>query len=401
MNTNRRSFLKCLPVAAGCLLLAACGGGSGATPAGSAASPAGSGAAGKPAGSGAQASGAQTNWDALIAAAKKEGTLTLAVAPGGGSSARDVIPPAFKQDFGIDVEVLVGPSSQLVTRLKLEQSSGQSTVDVTIGGADTMYSSFYGDKLIEPMKPLLINPEAINPSSWFVGHPWFMDPEQQSILRIASGLSSFNVVNSTMVKPSELGSWDDWLKPQYKGKISSFDPTINGAGGQHAAYIEYRKGPDFIKQLYAGQQVTFTQDMRQFADWVGQGKYPIGLGMSIVNIESLKKDGFPVEILPSYPETPGYITGGSGLMAVLKNPPHPNAAQLFVNWMAMDRGQSVYDKAVQLISPRTTVKSDWAPDYAVPKPGVDYTDTYSWDYTNTTYPQAFKAVRQALGAPNN
>ena len=53
------------------------------------------------------------------------------------------------------------------------------------------------------------------------------------------------------------------------------------------------------------------------------------------------KDGLPVTELPPFKDAPGYLTGGSGLMAELKQPPHPAAAQLFVNWMAMPHAQTI------------------------------------------------------------
>ncbi|HVA23345.1 MAG TPA: extracellular solute-binding protein [Chloroflexota bacterium] len=369
--------------------LVACGGTATAAPS------AGASQAAKPAAS--AGGGSQANWDALVAAAKKEGKLTLAVAPGGGTAARQAIPPAFKQDFGIDVEVLVGPSSQLVSRLKLEQSSALHTVDVVIGGADTMYQSFYGDKLIAPMRPQLINPDVLKGANWAVGKPWFMDPDQQYILRISSGLTGATAVNTKLVKPSDIASASDLLKPQFKGKLATFDPTINGAGAQHAAYLEYKLGPDFIKKLYVDQQPIKTQDNRQLADWVGRGNYPVAIVMNAVNIEQLKSDGLPVKELAPFKDAPAYLTGGSGLMAEIKGPPHPKAAQLFMNWMALPHGQTVYNRAVQMISPLTTVKSDWAPAYTVPKPGVNYTDSYAWSYVFDTYPKAFAAVRKIVG----
>ena len=377
-------------IVAACLGLVACGG-----------TPAASPSVGSPSAAKAEGSAGgdwQAKWNSLVAAAKKEGRLVLAVAPGGGASARQAIPPAFKEDFGIEVEVIVGPSSQMVERLKLERSSGIHSVDVTIGGADTMYHSFYDEKLIQPFRDQLINPEALDPKRWTVGKPWFMDPEEQSILRISTGITGFAAINTKFFSPNDFTSFNDFLKPQYKGKLSTFDPTINGAGGQHAAYLEYKLGPEYIKKLYVDQQPVKSQDNRQLSDWVGRGNYPLSIVMNAVNIEQLKSDGLPVKELPFFKEAPGYLTGGSGLMAEIKDPPHPNAAALFLNWMAIDRGQTVYDRAVQLISPRSSIKSDWAPEYVVPKPGVEYTDSYSWDYTFNVYPKAFETVRKILGA---
>jgi len=341
---------------------------------------------------------AGSQWDDLVAAAKKEGKITLTVGAGGGPQARTVIPPAFKEDFGIDVEVIVSPSTEMVSRLKLEQSSGLHTVDVAIGGSDTMYSSFYGDKLIAPMRPLLINLDVLNGTNWVSGKPWFMDPDQQYILRLSNGATGQTVVNTTSIKPSDLTSATDLLKPQYKGKLASFDPTINGAGAQHAVFLDVKLGIDFVKKLYVDQQSVRTQDNRQLADWVGRGNYPIAITMPSAYIEQSKHDGLPVTELPPFKDAPGYITAGSGLMAVLKDSPHPNAAQLFANWMAMPHGQTVYNRAQQMVSPLTTVKSDWVPSYVVPKPGVDYLDLYDWNYSVNIYPAALDEVRKALGS---
>src|SRR5439155_10969240 len=183
---------------------------------------------------------AKSKWDALVAAAKKEGTVTLSVGPGGGAQARQVLPPAFKEDYGIDLEVIVGPSTQTVERLKLERSSNIHSVDVVIGGSDTMYLSFYGEKLIAPFKSLLINPDVVNGANWTNGKPWFMDPEEESILRLSNGVTGHTAVNTKFVQPSELTSINDLLKPQYKGKLAGFDWTINGSGAQHAVFLQLK-----------------------------------------------------------------------------------------------------------------------------------------------------------------
>jgi hypothetical protein len=56
------------------------------------------------------------------------------------------------------------------------------------------------------------------------------------------------------------------------------------------------------------------------------------------------------------------------------------------------------NKAVGMSSVLKTVKSDWVPAYADPKPGIDYFDLYGWDYTVNKYPEALEIVRKTLGA---
>jgi ABC-type Fe3+ transport system substrate-binding protein len=261
-----------------------------------------------------------------------------------------------------------------------------------------MYLTMYPEKLIAPMRQLLIHPDALNGANWSDGKPWFMDPEGQYIMRISNGVTGQTVVNTNLVKAADLTMATDMLKPEYKGKLATFDPTINGSGAQHAVYLQTKLGADFVKKLYGDQQPVRTQDNRQLADWIGRGNYAIAINMTASNLEPLKKDGLPVTELPPFKDAPGYMTAGSGLLALLKGAPHPNAAQLFINWMAMPHGQTEFNKAVQMVSPLTTVKSDWVPSYVVPKPGVDYLDLYDWDYTTKIYPAAFESIKKTLGS---
>lgn len=394
-NITRRTFLGGA-AAWTTLLLGACGQGAAPSP---------SSAASKPAGAGgsiaASAVGGdwQTEWNSLVDAAKKEGTLTVHFAAGGGPPARQVLPPVLKQAFGIDLQVLVQPTAEFVTKLKLEQSTGLHTVDAVVSGANTMYGDMFGAKMFQPLRPKIFHPDATNPANWSIGKMWFMDPEEQYILRIANAVTGWVAINTDQIKPGELTSWQDLLKPQYKGKIASFDPTINGQGGQQSAYLDLKLGTDYVKRLYQGQAVQLTRDNGQFSDWLGRGNYPIAVSMDASAFEKLKKDGLPVAVIqPPFPDGPGYLTANTGLVGLLVNPPHPNAAQLFCNWIATAEGMAVYDKAINYVSPLKTVNSDWVTDYQRPKPGVDYLDTYDWKYALETYQVHFDAARKALGA---
>jgi ABC-type Fe3+ transport system substrate-binding protein len=254
-------------------------------------------------------------------------------------------------------------------------------------------------KMFQPLKPKMFHPEATNPADWSMGKMWFMDPEEQYILRIANAAAGWVFINTNLVKPDELTSWRDLLKPQYKGKIATFDPTIDGQGAGHAAYLDIKFGTDFVKQLYQGQAVQVSRDNAQLADWLGRGNASIAIGFTSSGFEKLKSDGLPVAVVqPAFADGPGYLTGSSGLVGLLNDPPHPNAAQLFCNWLATPAGMSVYDKGINQLSPLKTVKNDWIPEYQAPKQGVEYIDTYDWKYARETYPVHFAAVRKALAA---
>lgn len=384
---TRRSFLCAVAASASLPLLAACGQGpAAASPSGASAS-SGGGASG--------AAGWQAQWDSWLAGAKKEGKLVLGGPP--SPDARTKVPEAFAKQFGVTVEYLGGSSSDLANRLRTEQAANQYTVDLTLSGADTTYLVLYGQKMTEPVKPWLIHPEAIDPKAWRHGSVWYMDPEQQYVVRVSDYLSQMVWINTEHVKVDAIKAWHDLLKPEYKGKIVAYDPVKNGSGAQMAAFLWTKFGADFVKQLFIEQEVKIVQDYTQLSDYLARGTYPVELAGRGEDHERLKKDGFKVQALGALSDAAGTESAGFGLTNLLKNPPHPNAAKLFLNWILMKDGQSVWNNSQKTVSIRTDVDNSWLTEDIVPKPGLDYFDTYAWDYTLNGYPKANKAIKELLG----
>ncbi len=327
-----------------------------------------------------------------MVAAKKEGKLVLASGP--SPEARVRVPEAFKKRFGVDVEYLGGATSDLANRVRSEQAAGQYTVDVVIAGADTSYLVLHREQLIEPVRPHLIHPEALEPAAWKNGKVWFTDPEEQSIVRVSNQASLGIVVNPEFVQPDELTSWYDLLKPPYKGRIAAYDPTQSGNGGQRGAYLYNTLGAEFVKRLYIDQNVALTLDRRVMSNWLARGTYHIAISLGAEELDSLTSDGFKLRVVPPLPEAPGTLSAGFGLMSLMKNPPHPNAAKVFLNWMLMREGQTAYNSATRTVSVRSDVdSSSWASPHTIPKPGVNYFDTYAWEYTTTSWPKANQAIK--------
>jgi len=70
------------------------------------------------------------------------------------------------------------------------------------------------------------------------------------------------------------------------------------------------------------------------------------------------KAGLPIKALPVLKEGT-YGTGGSGNLAILKNPAHPNATKVFVNWLLSREGQEVTSKALGQATRRLDVDTKW------------------------------------------
>jgi ABC-type Fe3+ transport system substrate-binding protein len=394
---HRRRFLALVGLAGSAALLGACQQAPAAQPA-PAAPP--SGGAAKPAAAAptaaASASAADKAWQDLIAAARQEGKMVLVGPP--NPDLRANLPPRFKERFGVDMEYLSLPPNQteVINRLVSEKDAGIGTVDVLIGGAQSMFTVAYPAGIMAPVRPALVNPEALDASKWTVGKVWFKDPEDMYFMQMTNFVVGQLAVNADYVKPSELTNWQDLLDPKFTGKISAWDPTLPGTGWNTANWLRTTFGDDYLKRLYVDQKAGVPADARQWADWLARGTYPIAVGPGSRDIEALKQDGFHLEVIPPFAEAPGIVTGGYGLVLMLKNAPNPNAAKLFANWIVMREGQEAWGRLDQVPSIRTDLDNSWAPSYTVPKPGVNYFDSYDWNYVNTAFAESIPKIRQMM-----
>src|SRR3954469_2945656 len=154
-------------------------------------------------------------WEQLVADAKKEGKVVI-IAPS-DPQVREAIPAAFKARYGITVEYLGGRSSDMAARLRTERAAGVYTIDVALSGTLTMASIFYGEKMLDPLRPALIDPDVTDGAKWKSGKLWFIDPDDQYILRIFNTRTPMFYLNTDYVKPEEIQTAQDLLYPKFTG----------------------------------------------------------------------------------------------------------------------------------------------------------------------------------------
>jgi iron(III) transport system substrate-binding protein len=239
--------------------------------------------------------------------------------------------------------------------------------------------------LLDPIKSLLL-PEVLDGSKWKRGSPWFVDPEQQYVLRLFSNESEEFSINTRFVKPEEVRTARDLLNPKWKGKIATHDPSVPGTGSNQASRFYAVLGDDFIKRLFVDQKPVLSRDERQLTDWLLRGTYPIVFGVNDARIEEMRKEGMPVLAINSLSDLPGVVAVGNGLVGVFNKAPHPNAARLFVNWIASKEGLEVYARATGWATTRNDIdERSFVPADQIPTPGQEYFDVSDWDFVvNTT-----------------
>ncbi len=382
---DRRAFLRTLAVG-GAGLLAGCQGAP--TP-----RPAGAPTVG-PGGAPSTAS-APADWDALVAAAKQEGQLVLHGPP--NPDTRQMVPEAFTRRFGIPVEYNAVRTNELAAKMVAEKQAGLVTVDVMMIGLGTFADVLYPNGMLADVRSALILPEVTDPTVWLMEPAdLFLDPEHTRLMRLFYTATCPLAINRDYADPALIKSAQDLLRPELKGKLSAEDPTVSGSGANTATHLYLLFGEDFVRRLYLDQAVT-TRDYRQRADWLVRGTQPIALFMNAPDIDRAQKDGFPVDVVRTLPDLPGTTSSTFGVVGLIDGGPHANAARVFVNWIASREGLEVFSRAERVPGTRKDLDyAQWVPEYTIPLPGVNYLDTYTWDFKANTQPAAAAKVKEIL-----
>ncbi|MBI4334162.1 MAG: extracellular solute-binding protein [Chloroflexi bacterium] len=307
----------------------------------------------------------QSEWDQLVSEAKKEGNIALYAmfTP----PTRTALTAAFKQKYGIDLEVTVGRNAEIAEKLLRENRAGLNYADVVIAGKGSAFEVYNPAGLLTTLDPLLLLPEVKDPAAWWQGKLPHL--EDTTTLAFIAYVQPPMVVNTDMVKPAELSSLKDLLNPGWKGKITMNDPSAGGTGFSWFAVFSEILGYDYMRSL-ARMDVVFINDRRLQVEWVARGKYPLGLATMEAEVTEFTKLGAPLR--PVIPQEGSYLTHGAGVVSVFAKAPHPKAAKLFVNWLLSREGQTIYSRAEGNQSARVDVSTDHLPSDKVREPGRKY-----------------------------
>ena len=339
--------------------------------------------------------GAQTSpaMATLIAAAKAEGSVVIDGPP--NADARQGLVSGFQREYGIPVSYVASGSSSSSARIRAERAAGKYVLDVFLSGADAACITFLPSGWLDRIEPILVAPDVIDKSKWKDGHLWWED-DAHTILRILNTVAPGMAVNTKLVAPREVSTWKALLDPKWQGKIVAKDPLTYGAGSQINSYLYLTFGPGYVKKFYQEQKPVLSRNGRQSMQWLADGTYPIVLGPDAADMISFKKLGYPLEaVLPS--DGPSMLNCGWGLVCLMNKAPHPNAAKLFVNWIAGRAAQELYANANLSVSLRTDVKYDGLPSYLFPQRGIKYLDTSDWKFVTETHEASLNKVQALLG----
>ena len=258
--------------------------------------------------------------DALIAAAKEEGTLVVY-----GSCEEDYLAAAcdhFKELYGIDVQYQRLSTGEVQS--KIEEENGNPSGDVWFGGTTDPYNVSAAEGLLEPY-------EAIN-ASHLIG----------DMYRDADGCryGIYKGILGFMVNKDELDrmgleapqDWQDLLKEDYKGLICLSNYNTAGTAKLVVNTMIQKYGHDegiqYLVDLDKNIEV-YTKSGSGPSKNVGTGECVIGIGFLHDGITQIEDNGYGnIELIIPSSGTSFEI----GATAIFKGAKHPNAAKLWIEY---------------------------------------------------------------------
>ena len=268
----------------------------------------------------------------LAASASREGSVTLSWSQStlGGSQGAARFQAAMNKAFGTNIRVnfLPGPDmARVVNQVATEFSAGQKAhVDIVLGAA--------------PQIAPVVKLNFFEPVDWRQYLPGRITPEMIEldgrIIRFVTGLSG--VTYNSQLAPMKPTVLDDFLKPEWKGKIAS-TPYAAGLDVLLAQDVWGKeKTVSYVRAL--ARQIAGVMRCGE-TERVATGEY-LALVMDCTGQDALlwQEKGAPVaQLMPLDAAQQRYY-----YFAVPKNAQHPDAAKLFTLFLLTPEGQQlVYD----------------------------------------------------------
>jgi putative spermidine/putrescine transport system substrate-binding protein len=275
--------------------------------------------------------------DALIAAAKEEGTLTTSALPDDWCNYREMI-DTFKAKYGLEVNELdpnAGSNDELEAIKANKDNTGPQAPDVVDVGL-SFGPQGTEEGLLQPYK--VETWDTIPADAKDADGNWWGD---------YYGVLTFEV--NTDVVENVPQDWPDLLKPEYKNMVAlAGDPRTSNQAIQtvFAAALanggsldDAQPGLDFFKELVAAGN--FVPTIAK-PGTIAQGETPITIRWNynaLSNKDALAGNPEIAVVVPTQGRFAGVYVQGISAFA-----PHPNAAKLWQEFLYSDEGQLIWMK---------------------------------------------------------
>ncbi|MBI9101051.1 MAG: ABC transporter substrate-binding protein [Spirochaetales bacterium] len=282
----------------------------------------------------------EDDWDAIEAAAKEEGTLTVYSI----SSRVFEFARTFYKEYGIKVEASDLTTPALLEKLMREQEAGIFNADVVfVDDIPTVYNEFYYEGRLFPFVPSDLKDVII-------------DEALDAPLAIHHYGSRGIAYNTDYYSEPPIDSWWDLTRTEWKGKIIMKDPMNSGAEfNTFATFIQHHvdmeeayqdefgeelvkrdgipnAGYEFLLRLMENELILMADSgsvMSAVAS-SGQSAPPLGI-LGFSKLRTIEEERMSADFIKDLTPVTGFRT--TTIMAIGAFSSHPNAAKLMIKWM--------------------------------------------------------------------
>ena len=233
---------------------------------------------------------------------------------------------AFEKKYGVKLKTWRANSEKVLQRAVTEARAGRNDADVVETNGPQL-ESLYREKGLQPLRsPYLkdLMAQALQPHGHWVG------------TRINMFVHSYN---TNLVKKEELPkSYQDLAHPRWKGRLGIeaededwFAMIIKALGEE--------QGLRTFREIVKVNGLSVRKGHTLLAGLVASGEIPLALTTYSHGAEKMKQKGAPVEWFAIAP-----AIGRANGIGVVRKPPHPHAAALFVDFLLSPEGQQILQK---------------------------------------------------------
>jgi ABC-type Fe3+ transport system substrate-binding protein len=133
-------------------------------------------------------------------------------------------------------------------------------------------------------------------------------------------------------------NYEEYLKPQFKGQMA----VNRGVPYPFTGMVSLRgeeQGISYLKKL-SQQELRLVEGYTHLTNLMAAGEYPLTIFTQVSKVDAMKRKGAPVDWLAAWPTFATIST-----VAVTKNPLHPAAARLLIDFYLSVEGQQALARA--------------------------------------------------------
>lgn len=240
-----------------------------------------------------------------------------------------LIADEFTKKTGIQTEFVRMSSGETLARLKAEQNNPVASVwyGGPLDGIVAANKEGYIDKYVSPVSSEILDQFKSKDGTWtgiYVGYLGFVGNKK--------------ILDEKGIPMPK--SWEDLLKPEYKGEIAVAHPGSSGTAYTMLATLVQLMGEkealEYLKKL-DGQIRQYTKSGTAPGRMVGSGE--VALGITFLH-DAIKyyEEGYKDIIIEAPKEGTGYEIGA---VALLKNAPNKEAAEKFIDFVLEKQQQEL------------------------------------------------------------